>query len=81
MIMPKQEPALEMGSEKKKTHQNKGCTITKGADGSSSTDGNMAEDIRINARSNQNEREIRWTKLTKNMTNDKGCRRIKGAGA
>ena len=81
MIMPKQEPALEMGSEKKKTHQNKGCTITKGADGSSSTDGNMAEDIGINARSNQNEREIRWTKLTKNMTNDKGCWRIKGAGA
>ena len=56
-----------MGSEKETTHKQKGCTSTKGADGSSSVDGKMAEVFRIDA--------------NKNMTNDKGCRREKGAGA
>ena len=54
-----------MGLEKETSHQNKGCTRTKGADGSSSADGKMAEDIGINTRSNQNGREIMSTKINK----------------
>ena len=38
--------------------QTKGCQTTKGADGSSSTDDNMAEDIRINARSKQKKEDL-----------------------
>ena len=42
-----------MGSDKDTTHQNRRCTSTKGIDGSSSGDGKMAFDIRINVKSKQ----------------------------
>ena len=69
-----------MGSEKETTHENKGCTSTKGADVRSSVDGKMAKHIRIDANSNQNGREIRWTKLIKNKKNHKGYQRKRVRG-
>ena len=72
--LPEKNPANKMGSEKETTHQNKGCTSTKGADGSSSVDGKWQMTSGLTREAHTKWKIHQITKLNKNMTNDKGCR-------